>query len=281
MDSSDQIIISATNSLRLAGCDSPAREARLMLAHILNIDANKLLAYELPVSACQLHNFMKLLERRLKGEPIAYILGTKEFWSLDFYVNSHTLCPRPDSESLIEAALLHIADKNGHIQIVDLGTGSGCLLLTLLHELPHAYGLGVDVSLPALMVAQKNAKRLGLIRRAAFVCSDWALAITGKFDMILSNPPYIETDNIAKLMPTIREFEPKIALDGGCDGLDAYRNITAIAPGLLKPGGILIFELGENQSGAVRNMAQKQCLRHIGTYNDLAGKERAIAFRYE
>lgn len=252
----------AVNKLAAAGCDSPRREAR-MLAEKARESGE---------------DFEALLQRRLAREPMAQIMGIKGFWSLDFLVNSHTLTPRPESETLIEAALAQIPDRQAPLRILDLGTGSGCLLLTLLHELPNATGSGVDADAQALRVAEDNAGRLNMQRRATFVQGNWAQGITGTFDIVISNPPYIARSDIAALMPEVRDYEPHLALDGGADGLDAYREITAALPRLLKRNGIAGFELGAGQAQAVRTLAEAQGLIHRETCRDLAGIERTLIF---
>ena len=203
------------------------------------------------------------------------ILGRQEFWSLDFEASPATLIPRADSETLIDAALEAMPDRSRVRTILDLGTGTGCLLLAALTEYPGAWGLGVDRSAEAAALASRNAAALGLAARAAFLCGNWGDALVGRFDLVLSNPPYIPTGEIAGLMPEVARHEPGSALDGGVDGLDAYRRIVAALPGLVAPGGVAILELGIGQADAVAAMAEWPA----AFYADLGGIRRAIVLR--
>ncbi len=255
--------------LREAGIESPAREARLLLAHALNRTQADLL--RAPAAEVDATLFDALLVRRAAHEPMAYILGRQGFWSLDFLVSPATLIPRPDSETIVEAAL----ERPPPARVLDLGTGTGCLLLSVLHERPDAFGIGVDLAPEAVALAQRNAKCLGLASRAAFLCGDWAAALNGRFDLILSNPPYIMSTTIPHLMPDVSRYEPSRALDGGADGLDAYRAIVQALPDLLTLCGSAVLELGIGQGSAVALLAKaagfSACFRP-----DLAGIERAI-----
>jgi release factor glutamine methyltransferase len=260
--------------LRDAGIENPAREARLLLTHALGRPPGDLLLNRSePVEAAA---FDALLIRRARREPMAYILGRQGFWSLDFQVSRATLIPRADSETIVEAALGLPPPR----RVLDLGTGTGCLLLAVLSERPDAFGVGVDLSPDAARLARANASALGLQARAAFLCGDWAAALAGRFDLVLSNPPYIETPAIPTLMPEVACHEPPRALDGGADGLDAYRAIIAALPDLLTPTGAAVLELGMGQGPAVAAMA-----RQIGfatrTHPDLAGIVRAIVIGRE
>ena len=218
--------------------------------------------------------YERLLARRAAREPVALILGWAEFWSLRFQVSPATLIPRPDSETLIEAALA--ARPGGVGSVLDLGTGTGCLLLAALHEFKAAWGVGTDRSPAAAGLAAANARSLGLAHRAAIVAADWAAPIGARFDLVLSNPPYIASAEIAGLMPEVARFEPARALDGGQDGLDAYRTLLAALPGLLRPGGIGIFELGAGQAGPVGALARQAGFSRVATRADLGGIERAL-----
>ncbi len=243
------------NKFRACGIDSPELDARMLVGHALGLDHAALAA----AAAARSLNIDEenaigaLAQRRLAREPVARILGWKEFWSLPLRVDASTLVPRPETETVVEAALAAIdADglRSRPLRIADLGTGCGAILLALLSELPHALGVGTDASAAALSVARDNASRLGLAR-ARFVACDVAAALRGPFDLIVSNPPYIASADIATLAPEVRDFEPRRALDGGADGLDFYRAIAAAAPALLAPGGVLIVELGAGQAQAV------------------------------
>lgn len=216
--------------------------------------------------------FEVLLARRARREPIALILGRQGFWSLNFEVSADTLIPRADSETVVEAAL---AGRAAPGRVLDLGTGTGCLLLSVLSERPGAFGIGVDRSAAAAALAARNARALGLGGRAAMLCGDWGAALAGGFDVVLSNPPYIAGHEIADLMPEVAAFEPKSALDGGADGLDAYRVLLAQLHRLLAPGGLAVFELGIGQAGPVGALATAAGFR-TGLRKDLGGVERAM-----
>jgi release factor glutamine methyltransferase len=241
---------------RLEGvADRPRFEARLLLAHALGLSQNALIRDpSRPVDAT---DFEILLARRTSHEPLALIVGHREFWSMEFEVSPATLIPRPDSETLIEAALAAFANRPSPRTIIDLGTGTGCLLLALLREFPTAFGVGLDRVPDAAALAKRNAMRLGLTERSAFVVGDWTNPLSGRVDLIISNPPYIPGPDIATLMPEVAHYEPKRALDGGVDGYDAYR---AILPGLkrhLDPAGVAILELGLGQSRYITNLARE------------------------
>ncbi len=237
-----------------AGLDSPQLDARLVVGHALGLDQAALVAAGARVLAAEEDNAVTALaNRRLAHEPVARIVGAKEFWSLDLRIDDSTLVPRPETETLVEAALTAI-DRGGArsraLRIADLGTGSGAILLALLSELKDAFGVGSDINPRALLVARDNARRLGLYR-AAFVACDLAAALAGPFDLIVSNPPYIASGDIAALEPEVRLFDPRLALDGGADGLNLYRAIAAAAPALLEPQGSLVVELGAGQAEPV------------------------------
>jgi release factor glutamine methyltransferase len=223
-----------------------------------------------------------LTARRVKREPMAYILGEREFWGLPFKVSPAVLVPRPDSETLIEAVLALMPDRRRAWRILDLGVGSGCLLLTLLREYSEATGVGLDASPDALAVAQENAAALGVADRASLVAGDWRLpgwlsAVSGPFDLVVSNPPYIESGAIDGLMPEVARFEPRLALDGGADGLDAYRTIGAAGLQLVTPGGYLVVEVGAGQASEISTIFAGAGLRPAGRWRDLGGIERVVA----
>ncbi len=213
---------------------------------------------------------------------MAYILGEREFWGLPFKVSPAVLVPRPDSETLIEAALALMLDRDRPWRILDLGLGSGCLLLTLLREFPAAVGVGMELSTEALAVAQSNAEALGVARRARLVPGDWRQAawqegLGGPFDLLVSNPPYVEADAIERLMPEVARFEPRLALDGGPDGLAAYRAIARAAPSLLSPGGRILVEVGEGQATEISSIFGSAGLVD-GTLLERPGRHRARDF---
>ena len=219
-----------------------------------------------------------LANRRLAGEPVARILGYKEFWSLPLRVDAATLVPRPETETVVEAALAAIdagGPRSRELRIADLGTGSGALILALLSELPNAFGIATDTSTKALAVARDNARRLAQTR-ASFVACDMAAALRGPFDVIVSNPPYIASGDIATLAPDVRDFDPHLALDGGADGLDFYRAIAAAAPALLAPAGVLVVELGIGQAEPVAHLFAAVGLAPSLPRPDLNGTLRAL-----
>jgi release factor glutamine methyltransferase len=259
--------------LRDAGMDNPRLEARLLLAHALGIPGAALIRD--PDALADRATYDTLLARRAAHEPLAYILGRREFWSLDFAVSLATLIPRPESETLIEAALAAFASRPPPARILDLGTGTGCLLLAALHEFPGAFGIGTDRVPGAASLAAANAAALGLAHRAAFLCADWAAPLDARFDLILCNPPYIPTSHIGGLMPEVARHEPGSALDGGADGLEAYRHIIATLPALLRPHGVAVLELGAGQAGSVAALAADVGLAAT-TRPDLAGIARAL-----
>ena len=261
---------------RLAGiADNPRLEARLLLGHALGLSTADLIRdgdRRIDPSA-----FDALVEQRATHVPLAYLTGHREFWSLDLAVSSATLIPRPDSETIVEAALREVADPR---LVLDLGTGTGCLLLAVLHERPRAFGVGIDRSAGALAVARGNAARCGLSDRTAFVRGDWAEAIEARFDLILSNPPYIPAPDIPGLMPEVALHEPLSALDGGPDGLDALRTIASQAGSHLGPGGWLVLEHGDRQGPAVRDLLVAGGFTDVATHRDLADLERCTEGRW-
>lgn len=260
-----------------AGIDSPLFDARLLVSHALRLDYVEILSQsERVLSAGEMRDIEKLVARRMAHEPVGRIQGMREFWSLPFGLNEATLEPRPDSETLVEAALKSLRGKSAP-RLLDLGTGTGCLLLSLLHELPDATGVGIDIAPRAVEQAQANAKNLRLSGRAAFKVGNWLEGITEKFDAILSNPPYIATGDIPALMPEVREHDPLCALDGGEDGLDIYRRLIPMLPHFLKKGGFAIFEVGAGQADDVAALCRKAKLADITKHKDLNGIERCVA----
>ena len=217
--------------------------------------------------------------RRLNREPVSRIVGCREFWSLDFRVSPDVLVPRPETETVVEAALdLVKPKKNEPLRILDIGTGSGALLLALLSELPNAFGIGTDLSVAASMLARDNAVRLGFSARCAFVACDIAAALRGPFDLVVSNPPYVASGDIASLEPEVRDYDPVIALNGGADGLDGYRAIIADAGRLLAPAGHLVVELGAGRQNDVAALFAAAGLTiNGGARCDLAGIARALS----
>jgi release factor glutamine methyltransferase len=256
-----------------AGIDNPRLESRLLLSHALGRSAEDLIR-DLPATSPS-SDFATLVARRAAHEPLAFILGWREFWSLRFRVSPATLIPRPDSETVVEAALALCPDRHAPIRVLDLGTGTGCLLLALLNERPDAFGVGIDRSEAAARLAITNACDLGLARRSVFLCGDWAASINTRFDLVLSNPPYVTTPELAGLMRDVAWHEPRTALDGGTCGLTAYRAIIAALPQLLTPSGSAVLEVGAGQFNAVCRIATAAGFRVDGR-RDLAKITRAI-----
>jgi release factor glutamine methyltransferase len=249
---------------------TPRLDAELLLAHALGMSREALL---LGPDRAVPPAFESLLRRRLAHEPVAYITGTKSFWTLDLHVTPDVLIPRPDSEALVETAIAHFGDRSP-ATILDLGTGSGALLLASLDRWPSAWGLGIDRSAAALEVARGNAERLGFENRAAFVRGDWADAIDARFDLILCNPPYVEAE--AVLAPDVADYEPASALYAGPDGLDDYRALVPQLPRLLAPDGVAVIEIGSAQAAAVSRLVEAEGLR-ASVRQDLAGLDRCLA----
>jgi len=270
------LLVAASDKLKQNGNELARRDADLMLAHILAVEPAALPSFCKPISTDQFSQFEIMVDRRLAGEPVAYILGEQGFWTLDFYVNQHTLIPRPDTELLVEIGLKAI-DEIAEPRIADLGTGSGCILLSILSECGKSVGVGVDVSAGALDVARRNADRHGLSSRARFMRSDWFEGLVGEqFDLIVSNPPYIPVEDIAGLMLDVRDFEPASALNGGQDGLDYYRHISRHAQQYLLGNGHLAFEVGIGQFADVSSIMENYGYTHIRVFPDLAGVNRVI-----
>ncbi len=258
-------------ALRAAATRIDRLDAEVLLAHQLGMTRMALLlALDRDIDDAA---FAALVDRRAAGEPVAYIIGHREFWSLDLLVTPDVLIPRPDSETLIEAARAAFAAQAPR-RIVDLGTGSGALLLAALACWPGAFGVGIDRSEAAVQVARTNARRLGM--PAAFLVGDWATALAGRFDLVLANPPYVETG--AQLARDVRDHEPASALFAGADGLDDYRRLVPMLPGLLAPGGVAVIEIGATQADAVTALAAQAGLG-AQLHRDLAGLPRALALR--
>jgi release factor glutamine methyltransferase len=261
----------ADAALQLAATTDTARlDAELLMAHALGVTRNDLLLRHLDAPIPDV--FEPLLQRRLAHEPIAYITGTRAFWTIELQVGPGALIPRPDSETLIEAAIEHF-DERGPSHILDLGTGPGTLLLAALDQWPQARGLGVDASEQALAYARANARHLGMANRAEFRTGDWTEGVEGAFDLILANPPYIGTHE--QLPAQVREHEPASALFAGIDGLDDYRRILPALADLLAPGGAAVLEIGWTQAKAVSTLALQHGLLPA-VHSDLGGRPRVV-----
>jgi release factor glutamine methyltransferase len=271
-------LTAATNRLRAAGVDAPRRDARLLMARALRADEASLVAGSGHVlERRQAAAFAALVRRRSRREPLSHVIGRREFWSLNFTVGPAVLDPRPDSECLVEAALAFAPGRGAPLRVLDLGTGSGCLLLAVLSERPLAKGVGVDAAPAALELARRNARDLGLEPRARFVRGDWGRRLRGPFDLVLCNPPYVRTGDIAALEPEVARFEPRLALDGGPDGLDAYRRLLPDLARLARKG-VGVVEIGDGQAGAVSAIAAQAGLTAIARREDLAGRARCLVF---
>jgi len=269
----------AAARLRDAKIESAETDARLLLCHAGGFDAVALISADaLEADETVAAAFARSILRRLSGEPVARILGEKEFWSLRFMLGEETLVPRPETETIVEAALAAIPDTHRALRILDLGTGTGAILAALLSELPHAQGVAVDRSEAVLHVARENLRNLSLGGRASYVCGNWADALSGTFDLIVSNPPYITLDDMALLSPEVREHDPRLALVAGADGLDAYRLILPQLGERLAASGVAVLELGQGQEAEVSALAEATGrLRVAGPARpDLAGIARAL-----
>jgi release factor glutamine methyltransferase len=267
-------------AFRPAGIENAEADARVLVGHALRLDRAKLIAQsDRILEAREIEAISGLSARRLRHEPVSRILGQKEFWSLGLAVTPDVLVPRPETETVVEAALDFVvrgALRMEKLRILDIGTGSGALLVALLHELPNAIGTGTDVSPAALQIARENATYWGFEPRCSFVVCDIASDIQGPFDVVVSNPPYIAHGEIASLAPEVRDYDPMVALDGGDDGLSAYRAIAADAKRLMAPGGRLFVELAAGQEAAVRALFTKAGLTVGSTRKDLAGIPRVL-----
>jgi release factor glutamine methyltransferase len=269
--------------LRTGAIEQAELDARMLVGAALGLDLTGIItAAKRPVTAVELGRLEEFAGRRLAGEPVARILGLKEFWGLPLRLSAATLVPRPDTETVVELALemLRAGPRTDRPRIADAGTGSGAILLALLSESPDAYGIGTDISVAALRTAGANARHLELAGRTAFIACDYVAALSGGFDLIVSNPPYIRSAEIPGLATEVRDHDPLAALDGGADGLDAYRALIAPAVRLLAPHGILAVEIGHDQGADVERLMTAAGLTLCGPPKaDLAGTARAVAGR--
>ncbi len=274
------VLAEATQRLKQAGVETPRLDALLLLSHATGQNMDRLrIDGDIEIAADAAAAFSVLLQRRLAREPVSHILGRREFWSLDFAVGPQVLDPRPDSETLVAAVLEQVEDRQAVLRIADFGTGSGCLLLALLHELPRATGVGTDRSPAALDVARANAASLGLAVRTELREGNWGAGLAGPFDILISNPPYIASDAIPALAPEVARHEPRLALDGGADGLDAYRQLVPDLVRLAARGGLVALEIGQGQDAAVAAMLAAAGLEAIAGKPDLAGIVRVVLAR--
>ncbi len=266
--------------LQRAGIDGARRDARLLIASALETSVEQVLGYpERRIDPAARAAIAAVVERRARREPVSRILGRREFWGLPFIVTPETLDPRPDSESLVEAVLREIPNRQAPLRLLDLGTGTGCLLLALLSELPRASGIGVDISIEAASVARRNAADLGLGGRAAFVCCDWGAALSGGWQVIVSNPPYIMPSEAPDLAPEVVDYDPPLALFGGRDGIDAYRRFVPSLGQRLSPDGLCALEVGDGQAGSVESILSGAGLGVLSRARDLGGRDRCVLAR--
>lgn len=269
--------------LRSAQFDEAELDARILLGAVLGLDLTGLIAQAARrLTETEASQLSAYAQRRIAGEPVARILGTREFWGLPFRLSEATLVPRPDTETVVERALELFREqpRSRQPRIADIGTGSGAILLALLHEIPEAFGVGTDVSLTALNTARDNAAALGLAGRSGFVACSYAAALHGPFDLIVSNPPYIPSGEIPKLSREVREHDPHLALDGGNDGYDAYRALIPQAAEHLAPGGALIVEAGQGQARDIETLMTAAALSlDRPPKADLGGILRAVSAR--
>tara|TARA_R110000868_G_scaffold66594_5_gene198298 strand:+ start:77528 stop:78403 length:876 start_codon:yes stop_codon:yes gene_type:complete len=269
----------AARALEVAGIEGAKAEARALAAFVTGLTPAQIFSRDdTELSDADAAQFDAVIRRRIAGEPAAYIMGVREFWSLPFKVTPATLIPRPDTESVIDLAIQLFADRTPPQQILDIGTGSGCLVLALLDIYADAHGIGTDISVCALSVAAENAMTLGLSNRATMVEGAWSAQQAEPFDLIVSNPPYIPRHDIENLDVTVRDFEPLLALDGGADGLDAYRHVLAEAVDIVTDGGWIVLEVGIDQADTVTEIARNLGLLAGPRQRDIAGIDRALAF---
>lgn len=281
-ESAHEVMRRGVRKLRAAGIENPALDAKILLQHAAGWDASEYVANAShTINSIVRDQFERLIERRVTHEPVSHIVGLRDFWLDRFIVTPDVLDPRPDSETLIEAMLELRPDRDRPYRIVDFGTGSGCLLLTLLREYPQATGVGIDLSEAALGIASKNANALNLNDRVRFLHANWGETLTECYDMVISNPPYIEEQAIASLAPEVREYEPITALSGGADGLAAYRTLMPHIKRCLANDGIAVLELGADQAGDVSAVAERHGLAVVKLQADLAGIERALCINHQ
>ena len=279
MSDSSALLADAVRRLAAAGVGSPRLDARVLLEHARSLSSPVHGGGAERSEADGASLFESFVIRRAEREPLAYITGRREFWSLDFEVTPGTLIPRPETETIIEQALALLTDHSAPLDVLDLGTGTGCLLIAFLKEFPSARGLGIDFSEKACAVARRNMARHGVEKRCEIRHGDWAGTVTGTFDVILSNPPYVRTADLKDLEPEVARYEPIMALDGGPDGLAAYRLLAPQLARLLRPGGHALVEIGAGQSDEVAALMVQAGLETVRIAPDLAGIPRVLVVR--
>jgi release factor glutamine methyltransferase len=276
-----EALASLQKTFQISGIENPAREARISLCAASGLSPVALIVDPREPLGSAASKVQEVAARRAVGEPLSRIVGKREFWGLSFAITPHVLDPRPETETIVEAALSILSDRREDpLRILDLGVGSGALLCALLTEFGATRGIGVDVSAEAAEVAQGNLQACGVSLRAEIRVGDWTSGLEGRFDLIVSNPPYIPTADLPRLPREVRDFDPWLALDGGIDGLDAYRRILPESRRFLAPGGWLLAELGATQAADVTAIANQCGFTDVRTYQDLAGANRVLAFGF-
>lgn len=274
------LLATTAAALSQAGFDEPRRIARRVVAGAVGILPPELLGHpHRLVEEPQVTRVRAALDRMLRREPLSRLLGRREFWGLEFALSADTLDPRPETETIVEAVLRRFPDRQAPLRLLDLGTGTGCILLALLSEFPDARGFGVDLSAGAVMTAIRNAQLLGLADRVHFLVGDWGSAVSGKFDAIVANPPYIPADELSRLPPEVALYDPRLALDGGREGLDSYRKLAIDLGRLLRPQAIVVAEIGSGQASAVAEILRTSGMEIEGYEPDLAGITRCVLAR--
>ena len=254
-------------------------DARILLANLLSLE-NKYFMSDIKVTNKDKENFFSMIKDRINGKPVSKIISRRDFWETEFFINSSTLDPRPDSEILVKSALeVNKFINKEKINILELGVGSGCILLSLLNEINGSIGIGIDIDIEALKVAQLNALNMKISEKVSFIASNWTKSIKGKFDIIISNPPYIKSSNIINLQKEVKNHDPLIALDGGEDGLICYKEIMKNIKGLMKKNAFLLLEIDSWQGNIIIELSKKNHLKFFSIKKDLSGKERCIIFQ--
>ena len=268
----------ASNHLKKSGIEGSTGEARLLISLATGMSRERIIGYpESHLRNSELEKLKKFLKLRCNRKPMSQIVGLREFWSLDFLVDEDVLDPRPDSETLVKTVLDFFPDRKAKLKILDLGTGSGCLLLSLLNEFQNAVGIGTEINTKSCLVAVENSRRLGLSSRASFVICDWYKGLEKKFDIILANPPYLTDQEMVNLEPEVFKFEPHRALSGGFDGLDSYKKIMPHVHKFLSEKGILFLEISPKLASKIRTILKENQLRPLVAKRDLSGQLRCFA----
>jgi release factor glutamine methyltransferase len=276
------VLRDAVAALQREKIETASLDARILLQHVLHASREALLiAMSEPMEPAMQQRFLELIERRAKRVPVSHLIGKREFWGMEFRVTADTLDPRPDSETVIEAVLERCRDREKSYKILDLGSGTGCLSLALLKELPRATAIGVDISDGALAVAKENALLLGFQGRSQYLVSRWCEKVVGAYDIVVANPPYIPTKSIDALAPEVAQYEPKVALDGGTDGLQCYREMVPALPKVLNDSGFAVLEMGAGQHDDLARIAGDNALRVDASVRDLSGTVRCMVLTRE